>query len=416
MQSELDEPDYSDTLNRSDSSVSSNDYLETSYVASESVLDTSVAFHDYCGTPRVLSSIRHQYCQTDPPIKISSSTQTDETDITKMCDNTSQTDKVVKKDFGVQVNTPLLTFDDIRGDDQKCVFYTGIPESSTFEALFEEIVEDAEECTGGSKDRSVGGRPRTLRVIDEFFMVLMRLRLGLILEDLAFRFCISTSTCGDIFNKWIDYLDQKLSFLIMWPSRKTVDQEMPEVFREKFPQTRVIIDCTEIKTETPNSLQLKSVMYSDYKSHMTWKALVGISPSGVPTFTSDLWSGSISDKKITDKSGLLDLCEPGDAIMADKGFLISDMTTPRGIHLIIPPFRRNKKQFTKREVKKTKDIANTRIHVERQMERIKNFRILQGIMPITMAPRASIIWKICVRLTALQPPLVPQYIPKKSSM
>ena len=48
---------------------------------------------------------------------------------------------------------------------------------------------------------------------------------------------------------------------------------------EKFPDTRVIIDCTEIGTETPSSLQLKSLMYSDYKSHMTWKSLVGISPS-----------------------------------------------------------------------------------------------------------------------------------------
>lgn len=201
---------------------------------------------------------------------------------------------------------------------------------------------------------------------------------------------------------------QKLSFLITWPSRNAIDSEMPEVFREKFPRTRVIIDCTEIKTETPNSLQLKSVMYSDYKSHMTWKALVGISPTGVPTFSSDLWGGSISDKKITEKSGLLDLCEPGDAIMADKGFPISDLTTPRGIHLIIPPFRRNKKQFTKRDVQKTKDIANSRIHVEREMERIKKFRILQGIMPITMAPRVSSIWKICVGLTALLPPLVPQ--------
>ena len=140
---------------------------------------------------------------------------------------------------------------------------------------------------------------------------------------------------------------------------------------------------------------------------MTWKALVGISPSGVPTFASDLWSGSISDKKITENSGLLDLCQPGDAIMADKGFLISDLTTPRGIHLNIPPFKRKKRQFTKRDVKKTKDIANLRIHVEREMERIKNFRILQGIMPITMAPRATSVWKICVYLTALLPPLVP---------
>ena len=82
--------------------------------------------------------------------------------------------------------------------------------------------------------------------------------------------------------------------------------------------------------------------------------------------------------------------------MADKGFLISDLTTSRGIHLIIPPFKRNEKQFSEREVQKTKDIANSRIHLEREIKRIKNFRILQGIIPITMAPRVSNIWKIWI--------------------
>ena len=39
----------------------------------------------------------------------------------------------------------------------------------------------------------------------------------------------------------------------------------------------------------------------------------------------------------------LDICEEGDAIMADKGFLISDLCTPRGVSLIIPPFRKKRK-------------------------------------------------------------------------
>lgn len=77
-------------------------------------------------------------------------------------------------DFSAQVNMPLLTFDDIRGDDQKSSFYTGIPESAVFDALYDEIVQDAEACTGGNSDKSVGGRPRNLRLIDEFFMVVSK--------------------------------------------------------------------------------------------------------------------------------------------------------------------------------------------------------------------------------------------------
>ena len=67
----------------------------------------------------------------------------------------------------------------------------------------------------------------------------------------------------------------------------------------------------------------------------------------------------------------LDICEKG-----DNGFLISDLCTPRGVSLIIPPFKKQKKRFLPYEVEATKTIANLRIHVEREMERIKNFRIV----------------------------------------
>ncbi|XP_014782225.1 uncharacterized protein LOC106877736 [Octopus bimaculoides] len=149
----------------------------------------------------------------------------------------------------------------------------------TFDCLFDEIKDDAASETARHGASTEQRRPRQFRLIDEFFLVLMRLRLGLLLEDLAYRFCISTTTCGIIFNKWIDYLDVQLSFLVMWPSRKAVNDHMPPSFRAKYPTCRVIVDCTEIQTETPSSLQSKSLMYSDYKSHMTWKGLIGISPA-----------------------------------------------------------------------------------------------------------------------------------------
>ena len=54
--------------------------------------------------------------------------------------------------------------------------------------------------------------------------------------------------------------------------------------KEKYPNVRCIIDYAEFKIETPSSLVLHKMMYSDYKSHIIVKTLVGIAPGGGHSF------------------------------------------------------------------------------------------------------------------------------------
>ena len=103
---------------------------------------------------------------------------------------------------------------------------------------------------------------------------------------------------------------------------------------------------------------------------------MGISPSGIITYVSSLYAGSISDKELTRCSGILDLLEQGDSVMADRGFDIQDDLTLRGVRLNILPFFKGKSQLTESELVETRRIASIRIHVERAMERIKNFHII----------------------------------------
>ena len=72
--------------------------------------------------------------------------------------------------------------------------------------------------------------------------------------------------------------------------------------------------------------------FSNYKNRNTFKALVGISPDGVITFVSPLYPGSISDMQLT----RCYLLEPGDSVMADRGFDIVDDLILRGVHLNVP--------------------------------------------------------------------------------
>ena len=107
-----------------------------------------------------------------------------------------------------------------------------------------------------------------------------------------------------------------------------------------------------------------------------------ISPDGVVTFVSQLFPGSISNKQLTLKNGLIKLLERGDSIMSDRGFDIQDELTPLGICINIPSFlSKDKKQFEENEMVETRRIASLRIHVEREMKRIKEFHIFDTPIP-----------------------------------
>ena len=146
------------------------------------------------------------------------------------------------------------------------------------------------------------GAQRTLQPIDEFWLFLTRVRLGLFERDLAFRLNISISTVSDIVNTWSNYLFVILGSLPIWSSKDVIKQHLPKVFEGRFENVRCIIDCTEIKCEKPRDLQKQSELYSEYKSHNTFKGLGGISPNVWTTFVSGLYGGSISDREVVEKS------------------------------------------------------------------------------------------------------------------
>ncbi|XP_066019631.1 uncharacterized protein [Pocillopora verrucosa] len=191
--------------------------------------------------------------------------------------------------------------------------------------------------------------------------------------------------------------------LLKWPCKEDIKKTLPRSFC-KFPSTRIIIDCTETFLQKPTSPSAQRATWSNYKQHYTMKALVGISPTGYFTFVSKLWTGNVSDRYITEKSGLLDKLEEGDSVMADKGFNIRDLLTRKKVALNIPPLCKGK-QLSKKAVKSTRAIASVWIHVEHAIGRLKDFRILQGNFLVPMLPIADNIFSVCAALCNLLPPL-----------
>ncbi|VDI47718.1 Hypothetical predicted protein [Mytilus galloprovincialis] len=101
---------------------------------------------------------------------------------------------------------------------------------------------------------------RTLSLRQEFLLTLMKLRLGLLSEDLADRFGISTATVSSVFTTWIRVLYSKLGQFVSNPLKEVVRAGLPPSFKNKMYQdVRHIIDCTEVFIERPNNLKIQAV-------------------------------------------------------------------------------------------------------------------------------------------------------------
>ena len=242
-----------------------------------------------------------------------------------------------------------LFMEDVLKSDESVRFYTGVPSLSCLQMLSELLRPEAEKLkywdrnkgktmayqTSGKKKP---GPKRVLKVEEEFVMTLVRLRLGLMGRHLADTFSVSPSQVSRIVTTWVCFLSATFKeTLLLWPSKEEVRKNLPRSFK-RYPNTRIIIDCTEMFIEKPTSPYAQRATWSDYKEHNTIKALVGITPSGYFSFLSEFWTGSTTDRRITQESGLVDLLEEGDAVMADRGFNIRDILTKKKVYLNIPPF------------------------------------------------------------------------------
>ena len=181
---------------------------------------------------------------------------------------------------------------------------------------------------------------------------------------------------------------------------------MPHSLKCLYPKTTNIIDCTEVFMQRPKKYMTRSLMFSNYKSHNTAKFLIGCAPSGYIMFVSNAFGGRASDNFITKKSGFYDYITPGMQVMADRGFTIDSELRLRHATLNIPSFTKGHKQLPESNVVKSCRIASVRIHVERCIDRVKNFRLLKFTLPNSINSQLDDIMIVCAGLCNLLPPLI----------
>ena len=119
----------------------------------------------------------------------------------------------------------------------------------------------------------------------------------------------------------------------------------------------------------------QNLTFSNYKHQNTMKLLIGFTHSGVRSLVSEAWGCRVTDRTIIIERGLLDLKEPGDSVMADKGFTIEDVLKTKQCTLIFHHSWVKILSSTKQSIQ-TQVIVELHIHVKRNIDGLNIFIFL----------------------------------------
>lgn len=349
--------------------------------SSEDIFDHDCAFQDHT-------------CST----LVDSSTQT-QVDVSEAMTQTEEFEYLFKESY-----KPIDR--DFFDSDEKVRFYSGLPSMDILMTVLDFV------------SAHIKRRTQKLSLFQEMIIVLMKLRLNMPYQDLAYRFQVSVTTISRIFASWLPVMNQHLSPLIYWPERHQLWKTMPLCFQQAFgTKVTVVIDCFEIFIDKPTNLLARAQTFSSYKHHNTIKVLIGISPQGAISFVSEAWGGRTSDKFLTENCGILEKLLPGDMVMADRGFTITESVALKQARLMIPAYTKGREQLDPIDVEKTRALASVRIHVERVIGLLRRkYTILQSTLPTDFlnndngqdeVPIIDRIIKVCSALVNLCPPIVP---------
>lgn len=247
---------------------------------------------------------------------------------------------------------------------------------------------------------------RKLTVQDRIILTFIKLKQNVSYAFLAvlFRSC-SERHIPNVICNILDILGNALKDAIVFPSKQEILKNIPSCFRD-YANVSIILDCTEIEIQKPQSLCCQLITYSFYKGRNTVKFLTGCTPGGLLSYVSPAYGGRASDKAIFEQSNLINLLEEGASIMVDKGFAIDDICAENGIRIVRPPFLRNKSQFSEAEALSNRSIASARVHVERLNQRIKVFQILGSKMPSCLVRKSEHIMTVIAAIVNLSAPIL----------
>ena len=86
-------------------------------------------------------------------------------------------------------------------------------------------------------------------------MTMIRLKVGLLTEDIAQRFSVSVGTVSYIVTSWVNLMYTDLKLFCELPPRDVTSDNQSKAMGQ-FTDVQVILDCTELFVQNPSSIIL----------------------------------------------------------------------------------------------------------------------------------------------------------------
>ncbi|XP_017290459.1 uncharacterized protein LOC108247086 [Kryptolebias marmoratus] len=246
---------------------------------------------------------------------------------------------------------------------------------------------------------------RKLPLIDEFFMFCMHLSLGQKEGVLARTFGLSLTRVNQILITWANYLYLLLGSIGIWMTQIQVRQAIPFKLLQHCHNVRVIVASTEIGCENQGTDTVCSEKPSGHTNVTRYRALIGVAPCGSITFASKLFPGFMSNEELVRVSGILDLLQPGDQLIADKDFDIEKLLEDTGVKLLKFPSKR-RCPIEMMDLK-ARIIDRLLALAKRAVRRVKEYQILNSPIPLSFAETLNQIWSCCCMMANYQGSLDP---------
>lgn len=207
---------------------------------------------------------------------------------------------------------------------------------------------------------------------------MLKIRLNTTFSELEDNFGLSLSYASKLFLKNIPIIASVLRPFIVNLENHLIKKTLPIPFRYNYYNVSCIIDCLEIDIQKPSKALFQAQTWSDYKKGNTVKFLISCTPNGLVNYISPGFGGRASDVTILQNCNFLDGLQPGNIVLADRGFKhVESILDAKGIKLLRPPSVPSGTKLSKQQVLQTKIIASLRIHIERVIRRIREFRMLK---------------------------------------